>query len=142
MSTSAPFHPDLNTFNRAFTHDPNLYHEPSTFKPERFLGVEGREPELDPENMVFGFGRRKCPGRVLADSSVYLTIAQCLAVFDISKPVENGKEVEPTVEFTSGTISHPVPFGTSFKPRSPEHEVLIRSILVDHPWEESDAKHL
>ena len=73
---------------------------------------------------------------------MYLTIVQSLAVFDISKAVENGKEIEPVVEFTSGTISHPKPFRTSIKPRSPEHEALIRSLLVDHPWEESDAKFL
>lgn len=132
----------VDTFNRAFAHNPDIYHEPSAFKPERFLGIDGRDPELDPDSMVFGFGRRKCPGRVLADSSVFLTIAQSLAVFDISKVVENGKEVEPIVEFTPGTISHPVPFRTSIKPRSPDHEALIRSILVDHPWEESDAKFL
>ena len=142
MTTSALSHPDFDTVNRAFAHDPNVFHEPSTFKPERFLGLEGREPEPDPESIVFGFGRRKCPGRVLADTSVYLTIAQSLAVFDISKAVENGKEVEPIVEFTPGTISHPAPFRTSIKPRSPEHEALIRSVLVDHPWEESDAKFL
>lgn len=35
-------------------HDPENYHDPFTFKPERFLG----EPELDPRLFVFGFGRR------------------------------------------------------------------------------------
>jgi len=119
-----------------------VYHDPSTFKPERFLGLEGREPEPDPDSMVFGFGRRKCPGRVLADTSMYLAISKSLAVFDVSKAVENGKEVEPVVAFTSGIISHPEPFRTSIKARSPEHEALIRSVLVDHPWEESDAKFL
>ena len=125
---------------RGIAHDPNVFHDPSAFKPERFLDLESREP--DPDSFVFGFGRRKCPGRVLADTSVYLTIAQSLAVFDIRKEVENGKEVEPIVEFTPGTISHPEPFKTSIKPRSSEHEALIRSVLVDHPWEESDAKFL
>ena len=28
------------------------------FKPERFLGVDGREAEYDPRNIAFGFGRR------------------------------------------------------------------------------------
>lgn len=39
-------------------HDPENYHDPFTFKPERFLGEDGREPELDPRLFVFGFGRR------------------------------------------------------------------------------------
>src|SRR5580658_4152704 len=82
---------DFNTVNRGFTHDPKTFHNPMTFKPERFLGLEDRDPEPDPNTLSFGFGRRICPGRVLADTSVYLTIAQSLAVFNISKAVENGK---------------------------------------------------
>jgi len=119
-----------------------MFHDPSAFKPERFIGCEGREPEPDPDTVVFGFGRRKCPGRVLADTSVYLTIAQSLAVFNMSKVVENGKEIEPDVEFSPGVVSHPAPYRTSIKPRSPEHEALIRSVLVEHPYEEGDSKSL
>ncbi|GKZ23616.1 hypothetical protein AbraIFM66951_009891 [Aspergillus brasiliensis] len=66
-----------------FTHDPKMYHDPMTFKPERFLGPK---PERDPHFLVFGFGRRVCPGRTLADANVYFTVSQALAVFEISKP--------------------------------------------------------
>ena len=113
-----------------------------TFKPERFLGLEGRDPEPEPHTLSFGFGRRICPGRVLADTSVYLTIAQSLAVFNISKAVENGKEIDPIIYFQPGIISHPAPYKAFIKPRSPEHEALIRSVAVEHPWQESDAKYL
>lgn len=113
-----------------------------TFKPERFLSQDGHIPELDPHTLSFGFGRRICPGRVLADSALYLSIAQSLAVFNIQKVVEDGHEVDPVVEFLPGVISHPVPFKTSVEPRSPQHEALILSIEQDHPWEESDAKVL
>ena len=41
-----------------FAHDPELYHDPMNFSPERFLDADGRTPELDPKNVVFGFGRR------------------------------------------------------------------------------------
>ena len=41
-----------------FAHDPELYHDPMNFSPERFLDADGRPPELDPKNVVFGFGRR------------------------------------------------------------------------------------
>lgn len=37
------------------SHDPEVYHDPFTFKPERFLGPN---PEPDPTQLVFGFGRR------------------------------------------------------------------------------------
>lgn len=112
------------------------------FKPERFLAIDGHEPAPDPHSFVFGFGRRICPGRILAENALYLNIAQSLAVFDISKKIENGREVECKVAFTPGVVSHPEPFENTVKPRSPRHEKLIRSIEQTHPWEESDSKVL
>jgi hypothetical protein len=48
-----------------------------------------------------------------------------LAVFDISKVVENGIEITPEVDPSSGTISHPKPFKCSIKPRSSKAVALI-----------------
>jgi len=122
-----------------FLHDPKVYHDPMSFNPERFLG---ENPEPDPHTLSFGFGRRICPGKVLADTSTYLTVAQSLAVFNITKLVEDGRTIEPDIKFLPGIISHPAPFQTDIKPRSPEHEKLIRAVEVEHPWEESDSKYL
>lgn len=112
------------------------------FKPERFLSTEDHVPELDSHKLSFGFGRRVCPGRLFAKSALYINIAQTLAVFNIDKPIENGQTLDPEVKFLSGVISHPAPFKTAIKPRSPSHETLIRSIEKIHPWQESDAKVL
>ncbi|KKA21750.1 Cytochrome P450 oxidoreductase OrdA-like protein [Rasamsonia emersonii CBS 393.64] len=126
-----------------FLHDPKSYHDPMTFKPERFLEQDGHPPEPDPHSLAFGFGRRICPGRLLADTSLYLSIALSLAVFNIGKPLdENGKEVEPVVEMQPGVISHPAPFQTRITPRSPQHEKLVRAVEVEHPWKKSDAEVL
>ncbi|KAI1386111.1 putative cytochrome P450 oxidoreductase OrdA-like protein [Hypoxylon trugodes] len=125
-----------------FTHDSNVYHDPMSFKPERFLATDGREPEPDPHAFVFGFGRRICPGRYLADNALFLNISQSLATFNISKYLEDGKEVAPTVKFEPGIISHPAPFKNNIKPRSSRHETLIRSIEKKFPWKESDSKIL
>jgi hypothetical protein len=43
---------------RKMTHDPQTYVNLRDFEPARFLPGEGREPELDPRNIVFGFDRR------------------------------------------------------------------------------------
>jgi cytochrome P450 len=111
-----------------------------TFKPERFLAVDGREPEMDPHTIVFGFGRRICPGRFLADVTVYLSIARSLTVFNVTNACENDKKVNP--EFQAGVISHPMPWKFNITPRSPAHETLILSVEKEHPWEESDAPDL
>ncbi|OJI97944.1 hypothetical protein ASPVEDRAFT_37406 [Aspergillus versicolor CBS 583.65] len=108
-----------------FTHDPSVYPNPTTFNPDRFLGVN---PQPDPHNLTFGFGRRICPGRILADSTVFLTIAQSLAVFDIS-PGEGAR-----AEFLPGVISHPEPYGLEITPRSVQHMEVIREVEVDVPW--------
>ncbi|CAG8232246.1 unnamed protein product [Penicillium nalgiovense] len=126
----------------AMTHDPTVYHDPMVFKPERFLGIDGREPEFDPHDLVFGFGRRICPARILADITLYMSAAQSLAVFDIRKAVEDGKEVDVQPEFLPGVISHPVPWKFHIEPRSPAHESVIRSVEKKHPWEASNAPDL
>lgn len=127
---------------RGMMHDPALYHDPLAFKPERFLGVDGQETETDPHIFVFGFGRRVCPGRILADTTVWLSVAKSLAVFQISKPVENGVEVDLKAEFQPGVISHPVPCKLQVVPRSAPHEKLILAVEQEHPWEQGDGSEL
>ncbi len=121
-------------------HDPAVYHDPNSFKPERFLGAK---PEPDPHNLSFGFGRRVCPGKVFADTTLFLSIANTLAVFEIGKVGEGGKDVDPVGDFLPGMISHPAPFDCNIRVRSEQHEKLIRSVEVEHPWpEHGDARYL
>ncbi|KAH8423690.1 cytochrome P450 [Aspergillus melleus] len=111
----------------AFMHDPKLYPDPMAFKPERFLQTDNHMPELDPHKMAFGFGRRTCPGRFLADSNLYLAVARSLTIFQILKPVVNGQVIEPPNDFQPGIISQPTPFKLDIRPRSAAHESLLKS---------------
>ncbi|KAL5481169.1 hypothetical protein ACEPAI_10110 [Sanghuangporus weigelae] len=122
-----------------FTHDPKNYHDPMTFKPERFLSGE---PEMDPRSLIFGFGRRVCAGRELVDVTMFLLVAQSLAAFNINKPVENGKAIEPAVAFSAGTLSHPVAFRSDVRPRNEKAASLIKEVEVEYPFTPSDAKSL
>jgi len=106
-------------------HDPEMYPDPMTFKPERFIASEGHKPENDPRQFCFGFGRRICPGQHLADQSIWIGCVMSLAVFDISNYVENGVVNIPIHENTRGTISHPKPFKCTIKPRSDKAASLI-----------------
>lgn len=123
-------------------HDSENYHDPMTFKPERFLETEGHEPEMDPHSIVFGFGRRICPGRFLADNTVYLSVGQTLAVFNISNATQDGVPIKQSPAFEPGVISHPAPFQCSIAVRGPSEEELILSVEQEHPWEPSDAYDL
>lgn len=40
----------------------------------------------------------------MADASVFMSCVSTLAAFDISKVLENGVEVEPSIEYTTGTV--------------------------------------
>ncbi|KAI8625989.1 cytochrome P450 [Xylariaceae sp. FL1651] len=126
-----------------FTHDPERYHDPFVFKPERFLEREAHEPETepDPKQFVFGFGRRICPGNILADNTLFLTIAQSLAVFRIEAGT-TAIDTNPETMFQAGVVSHPTPFASNIKPRSPHHETMIKSLQEAYPWKESDGKIL
>ncbi|EDU46689.1 O-methylsterigmatocystin oxidoreductase [Pyrenophora tritici-repentis Pt-1C-BFP] len=129
--------------NWHFTHDPAVYSEPMKFKPERYFDTPTHKAEPDPRNHIFGYGRRICPGRYVADNALFVTIAQTLAVFNIKKFVDgNGHVVEPELRFEAGTVSHPVPYRCSIKPRSAAHEELIRAAQQTYPLEESHAKEL
>ncbi|MCJ1439431.1 hypothetical protein MMC27_008825 [Xylographa pallens] len=124
-----------------FSMDPAIYPEPEKFIPERFFGSNQAPSPCD---YVFGFGRRICPGRLLANSSMFLIIAQTLAVFEISKVVdqETGRTIEPVVGTLPGFVAHPIPFQYKIVPRSGKHAEIIKSVEIEHPWEMGDARLL
>ncbi|XP_053179017.1 cytochrome P450 1A1 [Scomber japonicus] len=58
-------------------HDPELWKDPSSFNPERFLSADGTElNRLEGEKVLtFGMGKRRCIGEVIARNEVYLFLA-------------------------------------------------------------------
>ncbi|KAJ6560597.1 cytochrome P450 [Mycena vulgaris] len=116
----------------AILHNETMYPDPYAFKPERFL-LDGKlNPAVKNPESAFGFGRRLCPGRHMATSSIWITVASILATFDITKAVDpNGRPVEPSYEYLSGIISTPLPFKCSIIPRSPDAVVQIKSAAND-----------
>ncbi|TFK33723.1 cytochrome P450 [Crucibulum laeve] len=105
------------------------YPDPYSFRPERFLKDCEIDPSVkDPEEAAFGFGRRMCPGRHVAQSTLWLAAGCILAYFDLRKAVDsNGIEIEPNREYSVGAILQPLPFPCIIEPRSNDTEQLLRS---------------
>ncbi|KAG5723816.1 O-methylsterigmatocystin oxidoreductase [Termitomyces sp. T112] len=122
-------------------HDPEIYPDPFKFDPGRFYCTT--KPQLDPQTFVYGFGRRACPGRELADANMFLLISMMLSVFNLTKNRDiNGKEITPEWKFRSGTVSHPEPFQFNIKPRSVHAVALIANISGDYPPPPTNAKDI
>ncbi|XP_058107405.1 geraniol 8-hydroxylase-like [Magnolia sinica] len=70
----------------AIGRDPNIWKDPSSFLPERFLGSDIDFKGQDFEFIPFGSGRRICPGLPLAFRMVHLMLASLLHSFDWKLP--------------------------------------------------------
>ncbi|KAF8630988.1 hypothetical protein AX15_002696 [Amanita polypyramis BW_CC] len=117
----------------ALTRDESVYPDPESFKPERFFNPDGTLNN-DTIEYAFGFGRRICPGRYMADAVLWLIVATVLSTFSISKEKdENGIEIEidPNA-FIETIISMPLPFKCSIVPRSPQAVGLIRDAVSEN----------
>ncbi|KAF9265962.1 hypothetical protein L218DRAFT_1019048 [Marasmius fiardii PR-910] len=66
------------------THDTDVYPDPESSIPGRFLTEDGRCND-DQMMLPFGFGRMICPGRHLYQT-LWVGIASVLSKFDLSQP--------------------------------------------------------
>lgn len=95
------FHGILN-YVRNMLHDPAVYTEPEKFDPSRY---QNRFSEMDKVmNLVFGFGRRACPGVDFADGTIFAAVATILATCEILPEMSSsGQEIIPNGIFSSAT---------------------------------------
>ena len=114
---------------RAMTHDDRIYTNPDEFDPDRFIPTsEGGRGEPYPQGQ-FGFGRRVCVGRHLAEASVWIVVACILATMHIEKVIdEDGHEITPDIELTNGLTSHPKYFECRIRARSQRCVELISAL--------------
>jgi cytochrome P450 len=79
---------------RAILHDPEIYPDPEEFKPERFLNEDGSVRDDPTLSLVFGVGKRICPGRHFADAIIFIVTSSVLSVFNVMKTKdENDNEI-------------------------------------------------
>ncbi|KAJ3533125.1 hypothetical protein NMY22_g7461 [Coprinellus aureogranulatus] len=109
-------------------HDPEVFERSFDFIPERFLKDGKIGPAaIDPENTIFGFGRRICPGRHFADEVGFLFAASILATFDVSPPKDaQGKAIKiELVSRETGAVAVPLPFECIFAVRPGREGLLL-----------------
>lgn len=85
-------------------HDPEVYKNPMEFIPERYNNSDAEMKRVT--DLVFGFGRRVCPGSSFAEGTLYAIILTVLATCEILPPLDkSGDPFVPDVPFSSGTVS-------------------------------------
>jgi 3-hydroxyphenylacetate 6-hydroxylase len=94
--------------------DPEVYQDPHTFSPERFI----ENPELP--IFTYGVGTRMCAGYVLGNRELYIVFLRLLGSFRIlPESKEHGVEWDPVKGVTDPTslVSYPKRFASRFVAR-------------------------
>lgn len=115
--------------------DPNLWHNPEEFNPNRFIDAEGRvrRPEYF---MPFGVGRRKCLGDVLARMELFLFFSTLAHSFNIELP--HGADL-PSLRGNVGVTITPHAFSVCLKPRIFDTAVLdLNEFVLNRESENSE----
>ncbi|KAL8196938.1 UNVERIFIED_CONTAM: hypothetical protein K2H54_002404 [Gekko kuhli] len=75
-------------------HDEDLWNDPSAFNPERFLTANGKEVNRDEceKVLIFGLGKRRCVGEVIARWEVFLFLTTLLQ--ELQFLVQDGVRVD------------------------------------------------
>ncbi|KAH7922011.1 cytochrome P450 [Leucogyrophana mollusca] len=107
----------------AITRDPDVFPDPETFDPQRWLAKDGAF-RGDLRTFTYGFGRRVCPGQHVANRSIYINLALLLWSFRLA---ENPAAPIDMSAFSRGVIARAAPFEVVFTPRT--EEKVLRGML-------------
>ncbi|KIW28517.1 uncharacterized protein PV07_08176 [Cladophialophora immunda] len=119
-----------NTY--AVHYSDEYFPNPSAFLPGRWLPRDDPRHVLNgaktPNHLAFGVGRRECPGRHVADSSLFIVISRILWAFDIDR----GDNPAPSDETVGAfPVLGPAPFKCRITPRSEDVAKKVR-LFADH----------
>ena len=86
---------------------------------------------------------RVCPGRELADHTLFLTIASSLSVFDVLPPTgPDGKPIRQNFRYQTGLVVGPEHFEANIKLRPGKTEEFLSTALLEQPYNKGDSEAL
>ncbi|KAJ6567314.1 putative monooxygenase [Mycena vulgaris] len=113
-------------------HDPDVFSNPMEFDPDRYQNLDSEMAKVT--DVVFGFGRRLCPGKSFGEGNVFAIAATVLATCNISPTVDSdGNHIVPEVVYSSGSISFPSRFACNIKCRSDQAQDLLSHTILEFP---------
>ncbi|KAJ3775934.1 cytochrome P450 [Lentinula raphanica] len=120
-------------------HDTELYGDDAEhFNPGRFLNVDGMvdssiEDTKDEGHFSYGFGKRICVGRHVANNSLFIHIAYMLWAFNIAPETDSdGKTRLPdSVRYIEGLTIRPIPFACKITPRNADVAEIIAQAKIE-----------
>ncbi|KAG1829954.1 cytochrome P450 [Suillus variegatus] len=107
--------------------DPNVDLNPDQFDPERWLDSNGKI-RGDLKFPSYGFGRRICPGRHIANRSIFINLALLFWSFKITQDLVNTIDQSG---FVDGVIAHPKRFAARVEPRFGD-EASLRAVMAKY----------
>ncbi|KAH9992003.1 cytochrome P450 [Russula compacta] len=115
-------------------HDPAIYGDDATlFDPSRHLNADGTLAQGPPDtqdegHVVYGFGKRICVGRHLANNTMFIAFAVILWAMELAPAKDElGRDIPVDVDdfLDSGMLHLPVPFSCKIRPRFPEAIAIL-----------------
>lgn len=98
-----------------FHNDKELWGDPENFRPERFIGPDGKlDLKLD-KSLPFGAGKRLCAGETFARNTLFLFISAFFQNFNISLPA--GEPFPSRDRNGTGLITYTPEFWIKVTPR-------------------------
>ncbi|VDB85723.1 unnamed protein product [Peniophora sp. CBMAI 1063] len=108
--------------------DPDLFPDPDSFRPERFLSVDDQtlDPRLREFTLPFGFGRRICPGMYVALQSIFIVVARILWAFEV-QPRPGAVLPDSHAYVSDGLSKSPAAFAFVLRPRFEEALTILNA---------------
>ncbi|OMJ21853.1 Versicolorin B desaturase [Smittium culicis] len=126
LGYSIPQDIEVAAFIPGTHNDTEVWENPRSFNPDRFIGPKG--DELKKEIVAFSTGVRICPGRNLAWIEIFLIIPNMLKNFDIELPANS--KFGPNILDPNGSNKPLLPKDITFASRPPAYPDTDCNIII------------